>query len=267
MSVDFHLNFALKLSTLSKALQAHIANPRISRDEQMSVIGVGYKAVAGYVGWLHHTGLRDSNEKTVTELGKLIDEYDPYLVDEGTKWILHYELCRPSEDKSTLLWRYLIDEWLPEHASFSRRQFQQGASEILAGVSEKKLRECANIALRCYVEEEALGSLNILHLNDKLYERGAQKDALPSTLVAYVMFDQRAQRYPDSTTVAIDELLTASGNVGRVFQLNRSRLGRHLQWLKSNGYIGLLQFAGHDHVQFLFERSPLQILQQYYANR
>jgi len=267
MSVDFHLNFALKRSTLSKALQAYITNPQISRDEQMSVIGVGYKAVAGYVGWLHHTGLRDSNKRTVRELGKLIHEYDPYLVDEGTKWIVHYQLCRPREDESTLLWRYLTNEWLPDHAGFSRTQFQEGASDILARVGKKKLRECANITLRCYVEEEALGGLNILYLSDKVYERGTQKDALPSTLVAYVMFDQRAQRYPDSTTVAIDELLTASGNVGRVFQLDRPQLDRHLQWLKSNGYIGLLQFADHDHVQFQFERDPLEILRQYYASR
>lgn len=267
MSVGFHLNFALKRSTLSKALQAHANDPQISRDEQMSVIGVGYKAVAGYVGWLHHTGLRDSNERTITELGKLIRENDPYLMDEVTLWVLHYQLCQPSEDESTLLWQYLINEWLPNHASFSRSQFQQGASEILARISEKKLRACANITLRCYVEKEALGSLNILHLNDKLYERGTPKGTIPSTLVAYVMFDQRAQHYPDSTTVAIDELLTANGNVGRVFQMNRAELNRHLHSLKASGYISLMQFADHDHVQFLFEGSPLEILRQYYASR
>lgn len=267
MSVDFHLNFALKRSTLSKALQAHVTNPRISRDEQMSVIGVGYKAVAGYVGWLHHTGLRDSNERTITELGKLIHEYDPYLADEGTQWILHYQLCQPSEDESTLLWQYLINEWLPDRASFSRGQFQKGASEVLARISEEKLRRCANITLRCYVEEEALGSLNILYLDDKLYARGKPKRTIPSTLIAYVMFDQRAQYYPDSTTVAIHELLTGNGNVGRVFQMNRAELDRHLRSLKASGYISLMQFADHDHVQFLFEGSPLEILQQYYANR
>jgi len=267
MSIDFHLNFALKRSILSKTLQAHVNNLQISRDEQMSVIGVGYKAVAGYVGWLHHTGLRDSNERTVTELGKLIYEHDPYLMDEGTLWILHYQLCQPSEDESTLLWQYLIDGWLPDHASFSRNQFQQSASEILARISEKKLRECANITLRCYVDKEALGSLNILRLNDKLYERGAPEEALPSALVAYVMFDQRVQHYPDSTTVAIDELLTANGNVGKVFQMNRAQLDHHLHLLKASEYISLMQFADHDHVQFLFERSPLGILQQYYAGR
>ena len=266
MSVDFHLNFALKRSTLSKALQAHVNNPQISRDEQMSVMGVGYKAVAGYVGWLHHTGLRDSNERTVTELGKLIYEHDPYLMDKGTLWMLHYQLCQPSEDESTLLWRYLINEWLPNHATFTRSQFQRAASEILARISEKKLRQCANITLRCYVEEEALGNLGILYLKDRFYQRGTPKEPLSSTLVAYVMFDQRRQHYPDSTTVAIDELLTANGNVGRVFQLNRAQLDRHLHRLKSNGYIGLLQFADHDHVQFLFEGSPLEILQQYYTS-
>lgn len=267
MSVGFHLNFALKRSVLSKALHAHIMNPRISRDEQMSVIGVGYKAVAGYVGWLHHLGLRASKERAATNLGKLIHEYDPYLTDEGTLWILHYQLCQPTEGQSTLLWQYLINDWLSDHATFSRSQFQQGASEILPRISAKKLRECANITLRCYVEEEAFGSLAILHLNGKLYQRGTPRGTIPPALILYVMVDQRKQHYPDSTTVAIDELLTASGNVGRVFRVNRAELDRHLRSLRASGYISLMQFADHDHVQFSSDGSPLEVLKRYYANR
>lgn len=266
MSIDFHLNFALKRSTLSKALQAHATNTQISRDEQMSLIGVGYKAVAGYVGWLHHTGLRDSERKAITKLGKLIHEHDPYLVKEGSLWILHYQLCQTSDDESTLLWQYLINEWLPENASFSRIQFQQGASGILARISEKKLRACANITLRCYTEEEALGNLGIVQLKAESYEKDTSSRTIPSSIVAYVMFDQRAQHYPGTTTVAIEELLHANGNVGRIFQMDRANLTRHLNLLKASGYIGLMQFADHDHVQFLFEGSPSEILQKYYTD-
>jgi len=266
MSVDFHHNFVLKRSTLSKALQAHISNAKITHDEQMSVIGVGYKAVAGYVGWLHHTGLRDSTARKVTELGKLIHGFDPHMLDEGTKWVLHYQLCRPSEDESTLLWRHLINKWLPENESFSRRQFQQSASEILPRISEKKLRRCANITLRCYTEEEGLGRLGILRLKNKLYQRNTPSEPLSPLLVAYVIYNQREKGLATST-IAIDTLLSEDGNVGKIFVLARDELMAMLHQLEFKGLVRISQVADLDNIAYTFEGSSLDILRMYYEEK
>jgi len=266
MSVDFHHNFVLKRSTLSKALQAHISNSKITHDEQMSVIGVGYKAVAGYVGWLHHTGLRDSTARKVTELGELIHSFDPNMLDEGTKWVLHYQLCRPSEDESTLLWRHLIIKWLPKNERFSRRQFQQSASKILPRISDKKLRRCANIALRCYTEEEALGSLGILQFKNKLYQRGMPPEFPSPLLVAYVIYDHREKGLATSTT-AIDTLLSEDGNVGKIFVLARDELMARLHQLEFKGLVRISRVADLDNIAYTFRGNSFDILRMYYEEK
>ena len=263
MSVGFHHNFVLKRSTLSKSLQAHVSNAKITHYEQMSVIGVGYKAVAGYVGWLHHTGLRDSNTREVTELGKLIHRFDPHMLVEGTKWVLHYQLCQPSEGESTLLWRHLINKWLPESISFTRPQFQQSASEILPKISERKLRECANITLRCYTEEEGLGSLGILRFENKLYQRGTPSELPSPLLVAYVIYDQREKGLATSTT-AIDTLLSEDSNVGKILILDRDQLMAKLRQLEFKGLVRISQVADLDNIAYTFEGSSLDILRMYY---
>jgi phosphoadenosine phosphosulfate reductase len=266
MSVDFHLNFALKRATLARALQVHISTPQISWEEQMSAIGVGYKAVAGYVGWLHHTGLRDSNTRTVADLGKMIHKYDPYLVDEETKWVLHYQLCRPKEDESTLLWRYLVNQWLPAGTSFLRSQFQQGASEVLPRIGPKKLSQCANITLRCYVEEEALSSLSILQIEGKGYRRGIAPMPGP-LLTAYALYDQREKHYPTATTIRIDNLLGDDGNVGKIFLLTRARLEEILHQLEFEGIVSVSHTADLDSVGFTYQGSALDLLEMYYKRR
>jgi len=266
MSVDFHLNFALKRATLAKALQVHISNPRISWEEQMSAIGVGYKAVAGYVGWLHHTGLRDSNTKTMSNLGRMVYKHDPYLVDEGTKWVLHYQLCYPKEDESTLLWRYLMNRWLPSSISFLRSQFHQGASGVLSRIGPKKLSQCANIVLRCYVEEEAFGSLDILQLEGKSYRRGIARVPDP-LLIAYVLYDQREKYYPTVSTIRIDNLLGDDGNVGKVFLLTRASLEQILHQLEFEGIVSVSHTADLDSVGFTYHGSALDLLETYYERR
>lgn len=79
-----------------------------------------------------------------------------------------------------------------------------------------------------------------------------------------MLYDQRERLYPESTTVSIPEVLTADGNIGKIFLMNREQLEEALAHLQAEGYIRVLTFADLNHVEFLYRGSSLDLVVQFY---
>jgi len=111
-----------------------------------------------------------------------------------------------------------------------------------------------------------MGGLELIRLTDRktqLYQRGLTQ-TIPPLIIAYALYNQRERLYPESTTISIQELMSAGGNIGKIFLMGRRQIDGALAYLQTEGQIRVLTFADLNHIEFLRRGSPLDLLVQFY---
>jgi len=221
MTVGFAQTFPLDRVILSKALTGFLSEPKMGKEKQMSTLGIGSRAVEGYTRWLSVMGLRDSAKKGLTPLGRLITKYDPRLEQIGTKWVLHYRLSSDPTPQGAEAWYHFVNRFLPAHTQFTRLDLKRSLEEE-SGISTRNRKGPAvdlGLILNCYTSQQALGGLELIQLADRktqLYQRGLTQ-TIPPLIIAYALYNQRERLYPESTTISIQELMSAGGNIGEIY--------------------------------------------------
>jgi len=273
MAVGFSQNFGMDLRILSAALRLLSEKEHISRQELMRLLGVGDNKAEATVTWLGYLGLRDNMSGQVTALGNVLLTFDPHFEDIITQWVFHYKLASNPEAE---VWYLLSNEFLPGQTWFSfDNVINFLVSKGLRSKNDKHLRADVSIFLRSFILKDALGKTEYLKTEGKSKRIGSQskfhKNLPPDVspyLIAYIIFDQRKQRFPKFATITIEELLTLDGNVGKVLSLNRKKLEEILKLLSDTQYDQLVDLstrAGLDQVGFRFRGGPLEILKIYYS--
>jgi len=273
MAVGFSQNFGISLRILSAALHAFSKKGRISRQELMRLLGVGDNKAEATVTWLGYLGLRDNINGKVTPLGNTLLPLDLHFENIGTQWIFHYKL---TSNPKAEVWYLLSNEFLPGQMWFSFEEtINFLVSKGLRSKNDKHLRTDVSIFLRSYISEDAFKKTNYLKteeppkriISQNRFYKNPSLDISPY-LIAYIIFDQRKQKFRNSATITIGELLTLDGNIGKVLSLNRKKLEKILKLLSSTQYDQLVDIytrAGLDQVGFRFRDDPLEILKIYYS--
>ena len=273
MAVGFSQNFGINLRILSAALHAFSIKELISRKELMRLLGVGDNKAEATVTWLGYLGLRDNISGQVTALGNALLTFDPHFEDVGTQWIFHYKLANNPKAE---VWYLLSNEFLPRQMWLSYDEaINFLVSKGVRSKNDKHLKTDVSIFLRSFILKDALGETGYLKTEGELKRIGSQSkfyknppsDVSPY-LIAYIIFDQRKQKFPKFATITVEELLTLDGNVGKVFSLNRKKLEETLKLLSATQYDQLVDLstrAGLDQVGFRFRGGPLEILKIYYS--
>lgn len=272
MSIGFSKTFGFERILLAKAINEFKDKATLSRTEIMYKLGVGSQKAEAIVLWLGKLSLRDNAKHQLTPLGRTLTELDPYFDETFTQWIFHYQLASNPEAE---VWYSLSNEFLPGQTGFS---FYDAinflVSKGLRSKNDKHLRADVSIFLRSFTSVDALGKTEYLKIGgdpkrvvsqNKFY-KNPPSDISPY-LIAYIIFDQREQKFPNFATITIEELLTSNGNVGKVLSLNREKLEEILKLLSGTRYNQLVDLstrAGLDQVGFRFRGDPLEILKMYY---
>lgn len=273
MSIGFSKTFGFERILLAKAINEFKDKATLSRTEIMSKLGVGSQKAEAIVLWLGKLSLRDNAKRQLTPLGRTLTELDPYFDETFTQWIFHYQLASNPEAE---VWYSLSNEFLPGQTWFS---FYDAinflVSKGLRSKNDKHLRADVSIFLRSFTSVDALGKTEYLEIGGDLkrvvsqnkFYKNPPSDISPY-LIAYIIFDQREQKFPNFATITIEELLTLDGNVGKALSLNRKKLEEILKLLSGTQYDQLVDLstrAGLDQVGFRFRGDSLEILKMYYS--
>ena len=276
MSVGFALTFYPEPHLLANSLKAFTGDPKLNEGKLSKAIGVGVLKAKAYILWLGKMGLRDNKKRELTPLGNLILKYDPYFECLGTLWILHYKLASNPEAE---VWHLLSNEFLPDQTFFSFYDAIDflAAKGVRPAKEDKHLKSDVSIFLRSFILEDSFKKTEYIKTENQPKKKITQdkfyvhppSDISPY-LIAYIIFDQKEQKFPNIATITIKELLSLIGNVGRVLSINRKRLEEILKLLSGSQYGRLLDLstrAGLDQVGLRFKGSPLEILRMYYSKK
>ena len=265
MSIGIRCKLDLDFKTGLKTLYSINENPGLNNDELVSLVGVNFPKIRAYKNLLRVLGLYLN--KNVTQIGKYILFNDKYLDNALTKWLLHYQLAK---NPVAEVWYHLTNRFIPRLSEFTKEQAINALlrNGVGANVSKAKFEHFKDdikfFIDKAFSEENNLAGIGYLSKSGK-YKKTNPRQLHP-LLIAYILFDQRKENYPEVKTVSINELLTADGNVGKVCLLNRENLEKFLYQLQGMGYLVVSKFADLDQVAFKFEGDPLEILEEYYKS-
>src|SRR5437588_4591484 len=181
-TIGFYQNFRLDIQRLSNALCSIQQEPEMSYAALAQCMCVDLPVAEAFSSWLRHTGLvepipRKRPQKAIVHrlspFGELAYQYDPTLMDIGTQWVLHYYLATRRGEVSDA-WHLLVNNYLPHHLRFTADQFLSYFNSLME--NEAKSRQALNrdplVALATYIRADALGQLQILKKQAKMYTLG-----------------------------------------------------------------------------------------------
>lgn len=262
-----------------------------SRDDAMEILGVGSKMVKSIRYWLRATGLTEervlvgrAREQVLTEkFGEVVAQYDPYFDDVFTLFLVHYNLVKDANGLS-IVWNIFFNNYdgqdftkdnmiekckeelnkrLAEGAKFSESLFADDCASVLKMYNATDVAEDPEESLSCPMAE--LGLIKKSANKKGTYiKMPPVRELLDKMAVLYVILDNIKE---GKESVGIDSLINDANNIGKVFNLDRVLINEYLDQLRVSGFITLNRTAGLDMVYVNTDKTPKDIMREYYEKR
>jgi hypothetical protein len=287
MKFRAHDTFFIRKGWLSKGVKNVLLDSAVfvSREANpMDTLGIGANMVKALRYWLQAVGITSEppsgrREQTLTTLGQIINENDPYMEELGTLWLLHYRLATNSDEATA--WYYFFNEFKP--TEFNRDDFVTQINSYLRikgeDVAERSIEDDYNCIISTYIpriklnpkkfspEENIdcplgeLGLIDIVNRKAKIYKKSTpKKDTLHPLILLSVILEQAN----GEKSVRISEIQNNPNHAGRVFNLDIIALSTMLYKIELLGFIKVVRTAGLDVIEIMTEWNFHQCVQEYY---
>lgn len=295
-----HQTFALRTGWLKKGVDAlRDAGPDVfSRDDALVTLGVGKNMVQSIRHWLTTTRMaadrREARgrEMEATRIGKALfgskesEGWDPFLEDDGTLWLLHWQLAGPGS--SAFSWVWTFNEI--RSSEFAKATLIEAVeNSAVVRVPKPPGRETVTRDLECllhtYVPPEGdaasldtidcpLNTLGLIRQSaGHQYRFGiGPKSTLPSPIFFFAML-QFWQWRGTGRTLSIQDIAYGEGSPGRVFKLDEDSILYYLDDLAEMSHdafryddVALSPQVIQNWTGISLEEASFDLLQGYYDN-
>ena len=280
-----HESFQCRQLWLKKGFDYIKSGKSFNDDDAVVILGVGKNMVASIRFWMKAFGLIGVDDVLTPFAEKLLSDtgWDPYLEDEASLWLLHYQLVKNGVASTYAL---VFNELRKEKIEFTRENYisfvkRKAESTGEFQVNEKTLHDDFNVLTKLYIRSNAhlkdredsfsglLTELDIL----KSFNRGkddyfiienTDKPQIPDEIILYAIVEQDSF----DLSVSLNSLEQEPDSVGSVFALSKTGLLNKIESLASKASNGIIfnDHAGIKELQFKRKPQPLTVLDRYYAN-
>jgi hypothetical protein len=241
-SLNFHQTFAPEKEAIAQLVQlASRTNDFLSKEDisAMTAIPTGEKSgkVIPHIMYSEAMGLINVSKKeskyslSLTLLGKVVVNEDPFLVEDLTHWLCHYNLA--SIGSPAVMWSYIFNTIIPNNGLEIAHQ------SLVSSLSRKFNLNKINLTpfRTCYTAEKSLGNLNILIIDEEKYIfRPHQINRTFRYLYGYLLLKKWEELLPNQSELAYNHLATEIG-FGNPFLWDESTIMEILEMLQEDGII------------------------------
>ncbi len=253
-------------------------------------LGIGHNMVRSLRFWMQATGLAEEfledRQRTqhLTSFGRQVWEYDRYLEDDATLWLIHYHLVCSEAHATTWYWffNYFAPFIFDEHSCLEALDHWVTSTHSDQGVATNSLKKDMDCLLQTYIADKAsrtpedtlespFSRLRLLsRLSDERQRRYRLERLDPGSLhpliLLYVLIDRQIQIHKGAFQVGLGQVLREPMNAGRIFNLTTTALSDLLAELNKHypdWRIHFVRTAGLDQLT-LPKCEPIDILTRYY---
>lgn len=278
MQINKHGSFYIRNGWPTKIIdtmdpQAHNSYLFSPNNELAAVdqIGVGRVMVKALRYWGAVLGLTAEikNQQgvlhTLTDIGCLIAQYDPYCQRVGTLWLLHRNLARNIEDATAWSWAFN----LYAAKSFTKDEFVTAFYAYVQTNGGKYARSAIEKEFDCfkntYVSDKAFdldrildedtvpffAPLRLLEYsgNGHFEKRRIEPRDVPVHVLFYCILKDNEEYLLTNTQLNVDTLFEGINQVGKYMNLSYSILLEMLQQLENRKWISLVNNFGNRYIE------------------
>lgn len=278
-----HDSFQCRQLWLKKGFDYVQEGKNFNDEDAVVKLGVGKNMVSSIRFWLKAFNVID-NKDIPTEFGKhLFDDetgYDPFLEDDASLWLLHYQLVK---NGFASIYSIIFNEFRKEKLFFNKETFVNYVKRI--GESNPDLNFNENTVAKDFivfanlykndpeskdVEDSFSGILSEIELlkttgkgkEEQFYIENTERDNLPEAVVLFSILDN--SNYGSS--ISLNSLEFDLNSPGSIFALNRSGLMNKIsEIVREFKDITFTDQAGIKEMQFKKKSDAFTILDTYYG--
>lgn len=278
-----HDSFQCRQLWLKKGYDYVHEGKNFNDEDAVVQLGVGKNMVSSIRFWLKAFNIID-NKDIPTEFGtRLFDDehgYDPFLEDEASLWLLHYQLVKSG---IASIYSIIFNEFRKEKLFFNKETYSNYIKRI--GESNSDLNFNENTVAKDFIvfanlykndaeskdiEDSFSGILSEIELlkttgkgkEEHFYIENAERDNLPEAVVLFAIIEN--PNYGNS--ISMNSLEFDMNSPGSIFALNRSGLINKISEIVSEFKdITFTDQAGIKELQFKNKSDAYKILETYYG--
>lgn len=274
-----HETFQCRHLWLKKGFDFVSKGMAFSADDAVVELGVGKNMVNSIRYWMRAFGLLEDGDQLTEFAHRLFSDggYDPYLEDDASLWLLHYNLVRNAYATSYAL---IFNELRKERIEFGKDSFIRFVYNKLGeGTSPNTIGTDFEVFTKLYggsesskdKEDVISGILRDLRLVTAI-SRGKQlslyhietngREELPDEVLLFALLSDSEI----GLSVSLDSLERGYNGVGSIFAINRTGLVQKIERLCDKyGFLVYKDDAGIRELQFKSKPDPFKILSEYYG--
>ena len=271
-----HEKFHLREGWIAKGLYGVSANPRVfSGSDGTDQLGVGTNMVKSIKNWMLAMGLIKEGQKNgaeLTDLGKMILKYDPFLEDDLSLWLLHSYISK-NNFRSTV-WYLFFNKCQAEE--FTKEELYTVLRKELISYAEtdsfpeSSLKDDIDVLLNMYSKDTKnddpedknkcpLASLKLIKKEGNVYYR--QQPDMRHFRDEIILYEL-GNIFEEESSIGIDYVAELAANI---YHLSRVAINTILDRLDNAGYITVNRTAGLDEIYPNKKISVKKIIEDYYT--
>lgn len=260
-------SFAIRNGWFEKALYVINENPDknvLSNKDGVHYLGVGSNMVTAIRYWLRAAGIIDDKSSELTEFGNQILKKDAFFENEGTWWLIHYNLASNLTDCPVIYCLFNeVDSTRGKKEMFAGMIMNYFTEERSYEVKKSYIDDDLAVCIKSYcVDPEdskktpednnscPLSNLNLLQKGDGdvLIKTAPVNAHLSSLVVYYALLKVYGNSTSESFTV--DNAMNIANGPGKIFNLDRHSMLAAVEELQRKGLVDFNRTAGLNTVYF-----------------
>ncbi len=239
------------------------------------ILGIGTNMVKSLKYWMTATKLIEEKNREImlSDFGSIINEYDPYLEDIFSWWLIHINMITNIDDA------YIYNLFFNKCniKTFTKRELYEKLYALLTNekltFNENILQDEVNMIIKTYTIDEKidnpennficpLSELNLLKKVDRdTYEKNRPEIRnLPFWIVYYII----CLLLDDRDNISIDELLKEENSPAKLLNMDKNLINEYLDEMKKNDLIIINRTAGLNMVYLKKKLSLNEIAEEYF---
>lgn len=239
------------------------------------ILGIGTNMVKSLKYWMTATKLIEEKNREImlSDFGSIINEYDPYLEDIFSWWLIHINIITNIDDA------YVYNLFFNKCniKTFTKRELYEKLYALLTNekltFNENILQDEVNMIIKTYTIDEKidnpennficpLSELNLLKKVDRdTYEKNRPEIRnLPFWVVYYII----CLLLDDRDNISIDELLKEENSPAKLLNMDKNLINEYLDEMKKNDLIIINRTAGLNMVYLKKKLSLNEIAEEYF---
>ena len=286
-----HESFQCRQLWLKKGYDFIAAGKSFRSEDAVVTLGVGKNMVSSIKFWLKAFNLIDVDDKLTDFANAIFDDetgFDPYLEDEATLWLLHYQLIK---NRFASTYSLIFNELRREKIEFTNDHFVsfiKRKSETESSLSfntntinadfevfrKMYYTENSNTQteegysglltdlglLKSYVKEIPVGGFKNVR-KDIFYIENNERKSIPPEIFLYTIIDN--SKY--DLIVNFNSIEQDYDSSGSIFAMNHVGLKNKIdESVDMFDFITFSDHAGIKELQFKYKPSSIEILRSYY---